>query len=87
MQANISKLIGSKFLFRGRTWQLVEVLDDEDSLVIAPEHAKQSGRIQANQYGQATRRCRECLTLRLSNTEGDGYSESVLELLSGRLKE
>ena len=64
---------------------LVEILRAEDALVIAPLKEGTGMHIQANQYGHATRRCRECMTIPLTNDEGDGYSETVMELLSGRI--
>ena len=85
MYPQLTKLIGKKFLFRGRTWLLVEILRTEDALVIAPVKAAGNKLIQADQYGHATRRCHECMTIPLTNAEGDGYSETVMELLSGRI--
>lgn len=84
MHEKITKLIGEKFIFRGQVWIMVEVLRSDDAVVITPEKKLHTqGRIQADQYGQAHRRCPECVTLELSNREGNGYSESVMELLSG----
>lgn len=87
MHNRLTPLIGSRFLYRGRTWLLVEVMRSEDALVITPEKTFQ-GRpepVQTDQYGQAIRRCPECLTLPISGTDEDSYSEAVMELLSGRL--
>ena len=85
MHSQLTKLIGKRFLFRGKVWLIVEVLREEDSIVIAPEQATQNKQIQPDQFGNATRRCDACLTLALSNAKADGYSESVMELLSGRI--
>ena len=85
MYPQLTKLIGKKFLFRGKTWLLVEILRAEDALVIAPAKDASKKFIQADQYGHATRRCHECMTVPLSNPEGNGYSETVMELLSGRI--
>lgn len=88
MHAQLTKLIGKRFLFRGKVWIIVEVLREEDALVIVPEQAAPNRRIQADQYGHATRRCDQCMTLPLSNPEEkDEYSHEVMELLSGSLPE
>lgn len=87
MFAQLTKLIGHRFLYKGEVWIMVEILRQEDALVIVPEQKAHAKQIQVNQYGHANRRCDACTTLRLTNTEGDGYSESVLELLSGKLPE
>lgn len=85
MYPQLVKLIGKRFLFRGKVWLIVEVLREEDALVIAPELAAKNKQIQPDQFGHATRRCDACLTLALSNAEENGYSEAVMELLSGRI--
>lgn len=87
MHDRLAQLIGSRFLFRGRTWLLLEVLRSEDAIVITPERHDQTRQkpVQMDQYGQANRRCPECLTLPLSNQDGSSYSEDVMELLSGRI--
>ena len=85
MYPQLVKLIGKKFLYQGKPWLLVEVLRAEDALVIAPAEAASQKMIQADQYGHATRRCQECLTLPLTNQDGSGYSEAVMELLSGHI--
>ncbi len=85
MYRKLTKLIGKRFLFRGKVWLIVEVLKEEDALVIAPEQAAKNKRIQPDQFGHATRRCEACVTLALSNAEANGYSEAVLELLSGHI--
>ena len=85
MYPQLVKLIGKRFLFRGKVWLIVEVLREEDALVIAPEQAAKNKRIQPDQFGHATRRCDACKTLALSNEQGKGYSEDVMELLSGHI--
>ncbi len=88
MHTQLTKLIGQRFLFRGKVWIIVEILREEDALVIVPEQATQNQRIQADQYGNATRRCDHCKTLPLSNKDNaDEYSVDVMELLSGRIPE
>jgi len=85
MYPQLTKLIGKRFLFRGKVWLIVEVLREEDALVIAPEQAAKNKHIQTDQFGHASRRCDACMTLALSNTKANDYSETIMELLSGRI--
>lgn len=86
MHTQLTKLIGQRFLFHGKVWIIVEILREEDALVIVPEQATQNQRIQADQYGNAMRRCDHCKTLPLSNKENaEEYSIEVMELLSERI--
>ncbi len=85
MYPQLTKLIGKRFLFRGKVWLIIEVLSEEDALVIAPELAANNKTIQPDQFGQPTRRCDACMTLPLSNQDANGYSENIMELLSGRI--
>ncbi len=88
MHSQLTKLIGKRFRYRGQAWIIVEVMRDEDALVIVPEQAARERRIQADQYGNATRRCNRCVTLPLSDPEDpDSYSPQVMELLAGSLAE
>ena len=77
------KMIGDHFHYLDQNWVLIEVLEQEDNLILVAlnSHAP----IQADQYGQATRRVPETLTLQISDPEGEGYSEDILVLLEGRL--
>jgi len=85
MHDKISKLIGEKFDYQGETWIMVEVLTAEDAIVITPENTFSSKRIQDDQYGQARRRCVECVTLKISSDDGSGYSDNLLKMLAGHL--
>lgn len=88
MHPQLTKLIGKRFLYQGKVWIIVEVMREEDALVIVPEQATLNRRIQADQYGHATRRCDSCVTLPLSDPDDpDSYSREVMELLSGTLPE
>ena len=88
MHTQLTKLIGQRFLFRGKVWIIVEILREEDALVIVPEQAAPNQRIQADQYGNAMRLSDHCKTLPLSNKDNaDEYSEDVMELLSGCIHE
>ncbi len=84
MRAPLQGLIGKRFRYRGELWTVVEVLHTEDALVIAPQDSHPAPPIQADQYGNAKRRCAHCLTLPLSDPEDpDRYSPEVMELLAG----
>ncbi len=84
MIAPLHRLIGKRFRYRDRLWKVVEVLQEEDALVIVPLDAHEAQPIQADQYGNAKRRCTHCLTLPLSDPEDpDRYSPEVMELLAG----
>ncbi len=88
MHAQLIRLIGKRFRYKGDVWVIVEVMREEDALVIVPEQATRERRIQADQYGNATRRCERCITLPLSDPDDpDSYSPEVMELLSGALGE
>jgi hypothetical protein len=79
-------LVGSRFRYLDITWRLAEVLGQEDALVLVHadgEHAP----LQQNQYGHSTRRVPRTLTLPLSDSEQDGYSDEVMALLAGKLPE
>ena len=88
MHTQLIKLIGKRFIYQGKVWIIMEVMREEDALVIVPEQAAQDKRIQADQYGNANRRCDRCVTLPLSDPEDpDSYSKEVMELLAGSLPE
>ena len=88
MHTQLIRLIGKRFVYKGKVWIIVEVMREEDALVIVPEQAARNRHIQADQYGNATRRCNDCLTLPLSDPEDpDSYSPEVMELLSGSIPE
>ncbi len=88
MHTQLIKLIGKRFRYRGQVWVIVEVMREEDALVIVPEEAARNRHIQADQYGNATRRCERCITLPLSDPDDpDSYSPQVMELLAGSLGE
>ena len=88
MHTQLAQLIGQRFLYQGKVWIIVEILREEDALVIVPEHTTMNRQIQADQYGNATRRCDSCITLPLSHPDNaDDYSPEVMELLAGRIPE
>ncbi len=77
------KLIGTRFNYLQQTWVLIDVLEQEENLILSS--LDQFAPIQADQYGQATRRVPETLSVRMSEPGGEGYSEDMLELLSGKI--
>jgi hypothetical protein len=87
MRKKLTRLIGKRFLFRGKTWLLVEILEEENALVVSSASSTLQEHIQTNQYGQPCRLSRECLTLPLYNEASDAYSNSVMELLSGAISD
>lgn len=80
----LRKLLGCRFRYLDITWRLAEVLAGEDALVLVRIDGESSP-LQQNQYGHSTRRVPQTLTLPLSDSEQEGYSEEVLALLSGKL--
>lgn len=76
------KLIGTQFNFMKQSWVLIEVLEDEDKLILASKDS--FAPIQADQYGQATRRSPETITVQMSESDGLSYTEEMLMLLSGK---
>lgn len=79
----IRPLIGSHFDYLGHEWMLLEVLADEQQLVLAS--ADHEATIQANLYGQPSRRVPETVMIPLYGSDGETFSEEFLELLSHRL--
>lgn len=79
-------LTGQRFVYLDEQWCLVEVLGQEDALVIAAV-TQTSGQVQSNQYGQPNRRVPQTLTLPLTGSSPDGYSDEVIALLSGRISD
>lgn len=84
MYEKLTKLIGKNFSYLGCQWQLIEIMPEADSLVL---QRLDSGKVvQANQYGSANRFCSEIITLKISDSQGQGYSEEIALLLSGIIK-
>jgi hypothetical protein len=79
-------LTGQRFRYLDSEWYLIEVLGQEDALVLRQRNGGDA-QVQTDQYGQANRRARQTLTLPLSDADNEGYSEEVLALLEGRLRE
>lgn len=77
-------LVGKRFQYLDISWRLAEVMGQEDALVLVRTDGKETP-LQASQYGHSVRRVPQTLTLPLSDVAGEGYSDEVLELLSGML--
>lgn len=84
MQNRLTQLIGKQFSYQGSTWLLIEVMPEQDSLVL--RELDELKTIQNNQHGSANRRSPETLTLKISDTDGDNYSEEMNILLAGIIK-
>jgi hypothetical protein len=83
--AALAGLIGRRFRYRGRAWVVLEVMPDANRIVLSPEGGARRRSIQSDQYGQPLRRCPDCLSLPISTSDGDAYSEDMLELLGGSI--
>jgi hypothetical protein len=82
----LRQLIGEQFDFVADRWVLIEVLGEMDSLVLRRCSGCRNRPVQANSYGQPTRRVVETMTIPISDPATGGYSEDVLTLLAGRTK-
>jgi hypothetical protein len=79
----LQQIIGDRFHYLDEIWILIEVLSDVDSVVLQRCKDCQPQHVQQNLYGMPNRRAMETLTLRISDVNGQGYSEDVLILLEG----
>ncbi len=85
LHQRLQQLIGNRFDYLDEVWILIEVLGDMDSVVLRRcEDCKRYRPVQSNAYGMPNRRVDGTLTLPISNSEGDGYSDDLLVLLEGR---
>jgi len=78
------QLIGDRFDYLGEVWVLIEVLADSDCVVLRRCVDCAPGSVQQNAYGIPNRRVEDTLTLQISDSSGEGYSQDVLVLLEGR---
>ncbi|MCB1786872.1 MAG: hypothetical protein KDJ33_11510 [Gammaproteobacteria bacterium] len=84
LHRRLRQLIGERFDYLGEVWILIEVLIDDDSVVLRRcEHCRPNS-VQRNSYGVPNRRVSDTLTLRISDSSGESYSEDILVLLEGR---
>jgi hypothetical protein len=84
LHRRLRQLIGEYFDYLGEVWVLIEVLGDDDSVVLRRCSDCAPRNVQRNAYGIPSRRAQETLTLPISDTGGEGYSEDILILLEGR---
>ena len=84
LHRKLQKLIGTRFDYLGEVWILIEVLADLDQLVLRRYDGCAPGRLQQNVYGMPNRRVKDTLTLAISDSYCDAYSEDILVLLEGR---
>lgn len=80
----LRQFIGQRFDYLGEIWVLIEVLGDDDSVVLRRCIECGPGSVQSNAYGEPTRRASGTLTLPISASGGEGYSQDILLLLEGR---
>jgi hypothetical protein len=74
----LRSLIGKAVDYRGQSCRIIEVLDTENALVIRCE--SRQAMIQHNQFGEATRRVQQCLTLSLFD-DNDRLNPVIAEWL------
>jgi len=85
LHQRLRQLVGMRFDYLSCTWRLIEVLAQEDKVVLQRLDGSAANNLQANQYGQAMRRCPETLTLPISsNHEPGSFSDELLLLLQGK---
>jgi len=84
LHQKLRKLVGKDFSYLSCDWRLIDVLADDDRLVLQRLRPGQHG-LQSNQYGQASRRCPETLTLPISDPDDpETFSEELLLLMRGK---
>lgn len=84
LHRRLSRLIGDRFDYLGEVWVLIEVLADIDRVVLKRCKDCRPSAVQQNAYGFANRRVAGTLSIRISDSGNDGYSEDLLVLLEGR---
>ena len=65
----LRRLVGKHVAYSGHACRVIEILDSEKSLVLRCEDRQPV--IQGNQFGEATRRVRQCHTLQLFDETGE----------------
>jgi hypothetical protein len=74
-------LIGRRFCYGGEDWLVIDVLADDDAVVLQ-RVGTSSGPIQADLYGQASRRVCDTLVLPVSGESPDQLSHDIIDLLN-----
>jgi len=86
LHQNLRKMIGQHYRYLSDEWVLIEILADEDRVVLQRKGPGAAPRLQADQYGRATRHAPETLTLPISDDrDPDTYSEELMLLFRGRM--
>lgn len=80
----LRRLIGERFRYVDRLWVMVEVLHDADRVVLQPCTDCGQAPVQGTAFGLPGRRVNQTLSLRISDPDGEGYSDDLLLLLEGR---
>ncbi len=75
---NIERLIGRSLHYRGIPCRVIDVLPEGPAVVL--EGTRPDRAIQANQYGEATRRAPETFSVPLLNIRGDDINPVLLAL-------
>lgn len=83
LHRRLRPLIGKRFDYLGEVWVLIEVLVDIDAVVLRRCKDCQRGTVQRNAYGQPNRRLSDTLTLPISASDKEGFSQDLLALLEG----
>lgn len=75
--------IGHELVFEGQRCRIIELLEDGPALVLACD--TRAPEIQANQYGDATRRVDRTRTVSVLNADGNDYHADFVKLNLGTL--
>ena len=78
LTSRLRALIGSRLRYQGQSCRVIEVLEPGPVLILECENAH--GVIQANQYGDATRRVPRTINLSVLNEDGDDFHAEFLLL-------
>lgn len=76
--AQLRGLIGLSVRFRGQAHRVIEVLEDEPALVLAPQD--EAPGIQTDAYGNARRRARTLVTVPILTSDRKALHPEFLEL-------
>ncbi|MCW9059665.1 MAG: hypothetical protein OQL11_12395 [Gammaproteobacteria bacterium] len=78
LTSRLRALIGSRLRYQGQSCRVIEILEPGPVLILQCENA--DGVIQANQYGDATRRVPRTINLSVLNEDGDDFHAEFLLL-------
>jgi len=84
LHKKLRRLVGQEFTYLSCKWRLIDILGEEDQVVLQRLETTHRS-LQSDQYGQASRRCPETLTMPISgDNDPDDFSEELLLLLQGK---